>query len=150
MVPGMGEASVAIDAQLQGAIALQASLSITPPTIAATLEALATFEASLVAAADLGLPQVSFDLDACASLIASINASYGFLAALGGLLGDQTVGVYAYTYTGAADAMGGEITAELGTEWPDGFPSSSPCTAIVLGAVDATSEAALSDFLGGA
>jgi hypothetical protein len=146
----MGQAGGAIDAQLHGAISLKASLSVTPPSIATIIADLQRLIADLLNAEANALPTVSFDLAACDSLVASINASYTFLAALGALLGNQNVGVFAYTYTGNANALGGALATELATQWPDGTPSSGSCTAIVLGAIDGVSESALTAFLGGA
>ena len=76
------------------ALALQASLSITPPTVAEQITILTEFLAQLTAGVTLGVPSVSFNLSACADLIAAINASIGVLVTLQGLL--ATAGVFAY------------------------------------------------------
>jgi len=144
----MGQASIEANARLAGAIALQASLTITPPTLVATIAALAEMQVQLQAAFSLGLPSVSFNLSACAALIAEIDASLNLLIQLGLLWG--VGGLFAYTYAGTGPGLGAALTTELATQWPDGTPSSSACQAIIIGATESASWAAMTSFFGGA
>src|SRR6185312_2790264 len=144
----IGIPAMSINANLQGALDLNASFSISPPTIGVYIAALVDVEAQMTAAIGLGLPSVSFDASAAATLVASLNAAFGLLVTLEGLL-SASIGLYAFTYSGVASSMGAAVTSELATQWPDGAPSSGPCNAIVLGAVSNVAQMQLASFLDG-
>lgn len=147
VVTGTADAAAQLQANLTGALALEASLSITPPSVAEQITILTEFLAQLTAGVTLGVPSVSFNLAACTDLIASINASIGVLVTLQGLLG--TAGVFAYTYDGAADALGAALTTELATQWPDGTPSTDHANAVILGTTDSGVWTDMLAFFGG-
>lgn len=144
----IGAPAIAINAQLQGAISLNASLTVSPPTVAVYLATLAEIEAQLTAAIDLGLPSVSFQFSDTVTLIASLEAAFGILAQLEALL-TASIGVYAFVYSGTASAMGAAVTAELASAFPDGAPSSAATQAMILGAVSPASQSVIVGFLNG-
>jgi hypothetical protein len=109
---------------------------------------LTNFLAQLQAGVTLGLPSVSYDLSACATLSASLSASLAVLTTLQGLFG--TGGVFAYTYSGTGAGLGPALTTELATQWRDGTPSSASANAIILGTVSPATWTAMTAFFGGA
>lgn len=131
----IGAPAIAISAELSGNLALNASLQLTPPTVAIYLAALADVEAAISVAIGLSLPSISFSLSDELALIASLEAALGLLVTLEGLL-SASIGMYAFAYGGAASSMGASVTAELATQWPDGVPTSGNCNALIFGAVD--------------
>lgn len=146
----IGEVAISLNAALQGNLALNASLSASPPTLATVLAASANFSAELAAAASAipPVPNVSFSLSDCATLTANLNASLGLLVTLEGLLA-ASIGCYAFGYTGVANALGAAVTTELATQWPDGSPSSGASNAMLFGAVSSIAQTQLAAFLGG-
>ena len=144
----IGVPAMAINANLQGALALNASLSVSPPTVAVYIAALAEIEAQMTAAIGLGLPSVSFDASAAATLVADLNAAFGLLVTLEGLL-SAAIGMYAFSYSGVASSMGAAVTTELATQWPDAVPTSGPCNAMVIGAVSTVAQTQIAQFLDG-
>jgi hypothetical protein len=105
-----GEAAIALTASIDGAFSLNATLSITPPTLAATITALATFEANCSAALALGLPTVSFDVTAAANLVAHLQASLALLGTLQALL-NAPCAVGALGYLGTGNLLGAAVSA---------------------------------------
>lgn len=145
------QGDAAIDAQLAGALALQASLDVSVPEPQATLEAMAEYQATLLADGALALPDVQFALDATASAAAGLSANYGAVLSLGAALARYDATVFVYTYTGAGNALGAAITTALASTWGDGTtPTNTTCSAALLGAVDAGTWTALGAFFGGA
>ncbi len=154
----IGLPSIALSADLTGALALNASLTVTPPTIAlylaAELEASAQLAASLVAA--IPLPSVSLDASISAGFEASLSLSLSLLADFGLGFGlslsaflSASIGVYAFTYTGPGNALGTALTSALAATWPDGSPTSGSCSAVVLGAVSPVAQTQIARFLDG-
>lgn len=138
----LGQGNAGISALLAGALALQASLSVTPPTLAVSAAAVGKFAAT----AKLGPPRVGV----AASLAASLNARFNLLIALGATLCRYDALLFCYTYSGAANAMGAALTSALGSTWGDGVtPTSSQCTAVILGTTDAATFTTMSGFFGG-
>jgi hypothetical protein len=131
----IGDVGVSLNAGLTGNLAVNASFSATPPDIASILAGLAQFQAQLSAAISLGVPSVSFDVSAAASLVTKLNLSFSLLVALDALL-SVSIGAYTYSYVGTADAMGAALTTELATQWPDGAPTSTATQAMLFGAVN--------------
>lgn len=121
VIPGLGVALASalprIQLQLDAALAAQAQLTITPPTIAANISAAATLLAGLQAAAALGVqvPSASLQLSILASLIAALNLELG---ALGFDL--SAPGIHAYAFDGESQALAAEL--------PDSFPGGAPTT----------------------
>jgi len=131
----IGEVSVAIQAAFSGALDLNASLSITPPTLTIILAALAQIQAEISAAIALGLPSISFNASFAASLVAKLELAFTLLINLEALLSAH-IGIFAYSYSGLANAMGAAVSTELATQWPDGTPSSGASNALIFGAVN--------------
>jgi hypothetical protein len=133
-----------LQAKLAAALQLQASLTLTPPTLAGNLQVAIDLVASLQASVSLGLPGIDFQLAAVAQLIAAIDLELGalgvhisFAAELTALLG--AAGIHAYTYTGQAQALAGELGAATG----DGFPGGQPDDACAAWVFAATAPAAI-------
>lgn len=144
----IGAVGVAINAAFQGNLAVNASFSASPPTIGLILTELAAFSANLTAAIGLGLPNVSFDVSAAASLVASLELAFDLLVTLEGLL-SAAIGMYAYSYTGIANVLGSAVSTALASTWPDGAPTNTSTDAFLFGAVPAPAIAALGQFLDG-
>lgn len=100
---------VDLEAQISGAIAASASISIQPPSL--------DLSAALDAA--LQLPGISIDINVMANLAASLNLTLGqFQLVLALLLAVQlafgTAGVYAFALEGQITKMGPDLTTLLG------------------------------------
>lgn len=102
-----------LNAKIAGILALQAQVTVTPPTLAASLEAavalVAALEAQIALSLSLGLPEVSVDLTVVASVLAELNASLAALVTLTLAMG--TSGVYVITHQGDASTHGPEVQA---------------------------------------
>jgi len=129
-----------LTAKLEGLLALQASLTLTPPSLAANLQAAIDLVAALEASVALGLPGVDFQLAAVAAVIAQVQADLGaigveasFQVELDIILG--TPGVHAYFYTGRADQLGPELANATTGGFPGGR-ASDECVAWVFAASD--------------
>lgn len=129
----IGLPAIALNASLQGALSLNASLSITPPTIALYLAALVELEAQISLGIALGLPSVSFDFAATVDLVAQLELAFALLLDLEVLLA-ASIGMYAYTYTGVGSSLGAAVTTELASAWPDSQPTNTATTAMIFGA----------------
>ena len=135
-------AAVAADlsAQVAGALAAQASLTITPPTIAADLQT----AADIIAGLHLAPPGIDFQLAAVAALLADIQARLSAIVAFQSLFG-ATVWVY-----GAASklgSLGSDLQTAIGSGPPVGAPTDD-AVAILIGANIPASRVALSAFVG--
>src|SRR5579859_6121361 len=75
----IGEAAVAIASQFNGLVSLSALWSVTPPDLASILVQLENAITGMQLAVSLGLPSISFDIAATATLVAKINAGFGLL-----------------------------------------------------------------------
>ena len=154
----IGLPCIDVNASLSGSLALNASLTISPPTAALYLSA--DVEASILLGLSITnvppLPTVQFDASVSAAIEASLDLSLSLLAdfgfglglSLSGLLSVH-VGIYAFTYEGPGDALGAALTSALATSWPDGSPSSVPCSAVILGAASAIAQGILPELLDG-
>lgn len=142
----IGEVAVAIAAQFEGALNLQALWSVTPPDLPSVKLQLANGIAAMQFAASLGLPSISFDFAAVTSLIAKLNLSFSLTAVLEALL-NASISVLALGYAGAGNALGAALTSSLATQWPDGTPSSGSATVFLFGAVASISQSTMAEFL---
>lgn len=115
-----------IRAKLAAAVKLQAKLVVTPPSLAANLQAAIKIVESLTIRPQL--PGATLDLTAFASVIASLtaalNAALTFNLALG------TAGVMALTCEGPIGAMGTELTSTVETLFP---PTSEGFALVLIG-----------------
>ncbi len=129
-----------LTAQLAGLVQLQASLVISPPTIAGSIALAQQLIASLQAA--ITLPGASLNITAIAAAIAQLSALLGSLqaqvaavASLNVSLG--TPGVWAYSYEGTPALFGPDFAAEIGGGLPDSLDPNLPVYAVVFVASDA-------------
>lgn len=116
------EALAKVEADLSGALALQADISITPPTLAvsltAALDLVVQLRAQIALGISLGLPEITVDLSAMLAVIADLNAQVALLLALSITLG--TAGVYVFTHNGAEQTYGAEMQAQISAIAPPG------------------------------
>lgn len=149
VVGAASQGGASLGAQIKASAHLSAAASIAPPSFVAMLEAQARFTANLAALGKIAPPQ--FALNATANAAASISANFGASCSLGAVLGQFGSTFFVYEYTGPANGLGAALSAALASTWGDDLtPSSSVCTAVVLGATDALSIATMLGFFGGA
>ncbi len=140
----VAQALAELNAKLAGALALQASITVTPPTMAASLQAavalVAALEAQIALSISLGLPEVSVDLTVMLSVVAELNASIAVLIGLAQVM--AVAGVAAVTYTGQAQNYGREMQVEISKIAPTGnavqavtFLATEPAVFAALGAI---------------
>ncbi len=107
-----------VQAKLDGALAAQAQLTITPPSLVTSLVAAMELVAALEAAIALDLPNASLDLSILANVIAELGATLGALSASAAFSGSlsallATPGVTAYAFTGKEQELGPDAAALL-------------------------------------
>lgn len=109
-----------VQAELQGALDVQAEVTVNPPTLATSLQAALGLVAQLEASIALGLPSASIDLSVVAGIVAklqaklgSINAQLSATAALDLILGGAA-GVHVITADAALDDLGSDIQSVAG------------------------------------
>ncbi len=136
-----------LQAKLAGLVQLSATLTVTPPTLAANLQAAIALVAALTLAIEAGLPGIDFQITAVAALIASVEANLVLLLQLQEVLGAE---LYVYTYSGTAVGFGPAVTNALIGGWPDGSSPASPAAAIVLVATTPAARVGMTAFFGGA
>jgi hypothetical protein len=140
----VAQAMAELNAKLAGALQLQASITITPPTMAASLQTavalVAALEAQIALSISLGLPEVSVDLTVMLSVVAEINASLAVLIGLSELM--AVAGVAVITHTGTAGSHGSEVQACVNSIAPPDnavqsvtFLATEPAVFAALGAV---------------
>jgi hypothetical protein len=144
----IGQSAIAISSQHDGAAALIPIWTLAPPDLASILLKLEDAIASMQAAVVLGLPSVSFGLPEITALVASINGGYPILVALDAML-NAAIGLFSYSYEGNGNSLGAALTSELGTQWPDGSPTTAHVDALIFGADIAVPVSALTGFFGG-
>jgi hypothetical protein len=128
VVKSIGNASVAIAGGASGAATLNASLTVSPPTILSIEAQIQAFIASLNFAITAGAPNVSFSATAAAQLVADLGVSLALLPVLTALLSlPVVVGWLGYPYPLPGTGLGAYVTASSLT--PVDY-------AIVLAAVD--------------
>ncbi len=141
----IGPAAIAIASEFNGAAALSALWSVTPPNLASILVQLENAIAAMQLAVSLGLPSVSFDLAAATSLVASINAGFPLLTVLEGYL-NAAIGLFSYSWVGNGNALGAALTTALATQWPDGTSTATHCDALIFGATAGVALTTLPQF----
>lgn len=134
-----------VQARVDGLLAL----SITPPPSLASL--IASVQATLDALGALvaaPLPDVTATAAALADLQATLgqlSAALSFSVSFGSLLG--TAGIHYYVFAGRADALGGEMSAQLSAGLPGGAGPSEHIAGAILLANDAGAISALQTVL---
>lgn len=131
----IGEVSVAISAAFTGSVELNASFSISPPSIAGTLAAIADFDTALATGITFGLPTVSFGANASIAAIAKLEAAFGLLVTLDALL-DLGVTLFGTAVTGTGVSLGSQLGSEYFLQWPDDTPSAIPANVVLFAAVE--------------
>lgn len=133
-----------VQAKLDAIVALAAKLTITPPSLAASLLAALDIVAGLEAAISAGYPDVSPDLTMLVAAIADLTAALGdltasasFMASLAVTLGTGGIAVYSYSgeQEGIAAAAQQAITG-----------SGSTIGVLLLGTTDAANVALQGTF----
>lgn len=123
-----------LESDLAALLLAQASIGLTPPQLSfqanidVALEAVASLQASI----DAGItpPSINVQLDLMAAAIAAVQAQLQLVANL--MIPFNAVGVWSYTYSGAADQFGPEFTMTLSGGLPSGGGASEHIDAIVL------------------
>jgi hypothetical protein len=148
----IAEGRASIEYQLGLALQLAGHITVSPPTFAASIDAMAKFAAALKADGLFALPKVNFALDASARIAATLQAQFSLLFNLGLAINRQDAQFFIYTWDGLGLPLGTALTAELATEWGgDPFtPSIAPCHAAVLATADPVSDGVIQAFFGGA
>lgn len=100
-----------LQTQLEAAIKASVSITLTPPTLTASLEAALALVASLKAAIALGLPDVSISADFMIDIIAALKLQVDLLLELGETLG--VAGLLMFNYEGQSSRLGAELGAEV-------------------------------------
>jgi hypothetical protein len=139
-VPGVNGAILSAMGDVQARETALASFvpSITPPSISADIQTNGEILVNLQAAATFGIEppsvdaQVAIMADALLLLQGQLQVILDLLDVFG------TAGVHAYAYDGQADAMGGELTAELAGGFPGGAPTDHANAIILATTIPAT------------
>lgn len=140
----VAQAMVELNAKIAGILAIQASLTITPPSLGlqltAALNLVAALEAQIALGLTLELPAIQVDLTVMLSVLADLNASLAALLALSLALG--TAGVYVIKQSGASRTYGTEMQAVVSSIAPPGnnvqsvtFLATEPAVFAALGKV---------------
>lgn len=132
-----------LSAQLAGLLALQASLSVSPPTLSANLSVATQLLATLQASVRLGLPGIDFQVSAVAALLAKLQIDIAGLV-LPPIF--ATAGIDLYAYDGTPADFGGLVAAQLGGGLPGGTPPAGHCNALLLVAESPAVWAAMQTF----
>lgn len=140
----VGAVFASLQAQLAGALAASAALTITPPTLSTQLDAALAIEAAIRAQIALGLPTIDIQIAALAELIASLNAQIAALVAFQLTFGEQ---VYLYGGTATAANLANATAAGIGAG-PPGVDPRSECGIVALVATVPSARAALGVFFG--
>lgn len=118
----IGQVAIDISAAITGAINLSLQLSITPPTLALTLEALLQLQAALSLGIAFTFPSVSFDFSASLQLIADLQLALVLVLQLQALIqldlsASSIVGVGydAVTAIGSGTVLAAGLASELFT-----------------------------------
>lgn len=123
------ELSLQITALIKLSLSLGISLAL--PTIAVALSIVVVLVAQFNLALSLQLP--SFVLSLAIALDFELTLVLGFLATLELLINAiAEASLVAYAWLGPSSALGGALTAELGSAWPDGTGGDQEVTAFLF------------------
>lgn len=129
-----------LQARLQGAIALQARLAITPPSLDASITAAVKMLANM--RLSVALPGASLNFLAIVKVIGELTVRVQEALSLNIAFG--TGGVMALAYAGQSGAMGGELNSTVQTL----FPPSNDAVALVLIATEPATRVAMNLVFG--
>lgn len=139
-----------LTAKLHGYVGVQAALQVSLPDLSLQIEAAFSILASLQVSPP-GIT-VSLQLEAVFAIIAAIelqigglNAAISLIAELEAVLG--AAGIHLYSYSGAASGLGSSLAAATAGGLPGGGPSDS-CGAVVLATTIGASRIAMSTAFG--
>lgn len=143
----LGVAGAQLQANLNGALALQAQVNVGVRPLEVQLQALAEVETVIEAGIALGLPGVTFSVSAAANLVAQARLALGLLGQLTALLGGPAAFVYSVT-GGTVATIGSDLTAGILAQPPPGLLPSSSVAGIMVGA-GVTDWISIKPFFGG-
>lgn len=143
----LGAAGAQLQANLNGALALEAQVHVGVRPLALQLQALTEVEAVIEAGIALGLPGVTFSVSAAAQLVANARLALGLLGQLTALLGGPSAYVYSYS-GGTVATLGADLSAGLVAQPPPGLLPASATAGILVGA-GATAWLGVKPFFGG-
>lgn len=135
-----------ISGKIAGLLNVQAALTIAPPDLSGTINAVAQVAAQLQAA--ISGPTVTLQVGAIAALLVQLNLQLGQLNAY--LAFDMqlgTPGVHMWTYSGPASSLGPELATVIGAGPPGALPL-DPTGAVVFAATAPAARVALGAFCG--
>ncbi len=146
LASSLGAALPDVQARVTGLLALSVQ---PPPSLPALISGVQATLAALQALVADPLPDVGATAAALADLQATLGqlqAGLSFAASMGGLLG--TPGIHYYVFAGRADALGGEMSAELSSGLPGGGGPAESIGGVVLLARDGSALSALQAVFG--
>lgn len=143
-----------LGARLAGAIAAQAALTTTPPSLAGNIVIAGDLASSLAATPPSAYIAPADAIAAAAALVSALTALHTQISVDVTALGNVTTalgtaGVLAFTYTGTAADFPSAVAAAVGAGWPDGTSSSAATNAIALLASGSGTSSALASLFGG-
>lgn len=152
------ESANAIQYQLDQAMTLAAHITVTPPSFAESIAAIAKFQAYLLKNVNTALPKVQFALNASANIMNRISGLFPFSVLLGTALNNPGAPMYVYTWSGSATlpvvGLAAVLTTELASTWgahgSHDFPTALPCHVAMIGTLDPLAYANLLAFFAGA
>jgi hypothetical protein len=136
------------DSRYKAMLSASASISVAPPTVAASVTLAAQIGASLKAGIQFGMPSVSASV--IASLQARIALITSLIARINAALSWGTDGLDVFKYVGAGNGMGPALASALAAGWPDGASPAQPSNVIILAGTTPAASAALTSFFAAA
>ncbi len=130
--------TASLTADVQVLIDLALNFSITPPTFALTIDALAEIAAGFTASLTITPPLPYIDLQAGLMLDVELSLSLELAAMIPFELAldvGANAGIFAYAYNGTGSDFGGAVGAALASGWPDETPASAPSNAMIVATV---------------
>ena len=143
----LGLAGAQLQANFNGALALQAQVHVGVPTLPTQLAAIVQAEAAIAVGIAEGLPGVTFSVSAAADLVTNARLALGLLGQLTALLGGPEMFVYAI-HGGTVATLGSDISAGLVAQPPPSLVPSSAVAGLLIGA-GATAWARIGPYWGG-
>ena len=132
-VPGVFDALLAAEADLEARIAALANFAVTVDLdlsgqLALALQIVASIEAAI--ALGLTAPSISAQIAAQVALTTALQLQLELILELFDLF--EAAGVWGYHYTGRADTLGSDMTTELSAGLPGGGGPSETVNALIL------------------
>jgi hypothetical protein len=118
-----------------------ASLTLLPPTVAASIALFVKLEARIRMALSIGMPAVSAKLAASVQVRISLISS--LVAKINAALSIATDGFDVYRYEGDGAGLGAALGSALAGGWPDGAPVNANASVLVLNATTPAASAAV-------